>query len=210
MLSSFETLRFHPAGTYHKLVNFAAFQAAWLITVTYATTGTNWPGIIACGFTIILHLFISASHQRLTDESKLVTSALIVGLLWETTLFRIGLTHFPKHADDALIPPFWFILLWPLFATCLNVTLRYFHNRYVLSALFGAIGGPFSFYAGEKIGAISFSEPLFAYGILCLGWACLFPFMVMLAEICSTETPQHDQEHKQTDQDEQEHHHVWN
>ena len=78
--------------------------------------------------------------------------------------------------------PHWIIALWALFATTLNLSLRWLHGRWWLSALFGAIAGPLAFYAGSRLGAVRFSEPAIALAWLALGWGLLTPLLMRLAQ----------------------------
>ncbi len=40
----------------------------------------------------------------------------------------------------------------------------------VLGAMFGAVGGPLAYYAGEKLGAFTYADPLLALGAQAVGW----------------------------------------
>jgi len=51
----------------------------------------------------------------------------------------------------------------------------------LVASLFGALGGPMSFLAGEKAGAVSFSNASTALVIIGLGWAVLLPLLVRYA-----------------------------
>lgn len=53
----------------------------------------------------------------------------------------------------------------------------------ILSAvLFGAIGGPFAYYAGHQLGAVEMADPVAALTVLAIGWAILMPVLSRLAQ----------------------------
>ena len=79
------------------------------------------------------------------------------------------------------LTPLWIIILWVMFAMTLNHSLSWLKGRVLLATLFGAIGGPLAYIAGEKLGAITISgsQTLF---VLSIGWAFITPLLVYLSE----------------------------
>ena len=55
-------------------------------------------------------------------------------------------------------------------------------GRPALAALLGAIGGPASYIAGQKLGGIQFVEYGPAIAALAVGWAVFMPMLMSLAE----------------------------
>lgn len=47
----------------------------------------------------------------------------------------------------------------------------------------GAIFGPLAFIAGEKLGAVQFIDRSLALLALAVGWACLMPMLLWLADL---------------------------
>ena len=72
--------------------------------------------------------------------------------------------------------------MWGLFATLLNVTLRWMHGRWVLAAVLGAIGGPSAYYGGVKMGALEFGNETVAVAALGIGWAIITPMLLAAAD----------------------------
>jgi hypothetical protein len=81
---------------------------------------------------------------------------------------------------DAVIP-FWMVAMWALFATTLNVSMQWMKNRYLLAAVFGAIGGPVAYYAGHRLGAVEFSQVSTALLVVGAGWAVIMPLLMHLS-----------------------------
>ena len=63
----------------------------------------------------------------------------------------------------------------------LNHSLKWMQGRIVISILFGLIGGPLAYLAGEKLGAITILSTSSLY-ILALGWAIITPLLVGLTQ----------------------------
>jgi hypothetical protein len=67
-----------------------------------------------------------------------------------------------------------------MLATTLNLSLRWLHGRFLLASVFGAIGGPLAFLAGERLGAVVFPDTMLAMLVLGAGWGVLFTLLVIL------------------------------
>ena len=62
------------------------------------------------------------------------------------------------------------------------MSLRWLRERYLVAALFGLIGGPMSYYAGAKLGGLTFINMQAALLALAVGWALITPLLVWLSE----------------------------
>ena len=92
-----------------------------------------------------------------------------------TAQYSSGMLH-PEMA------PYWMIMLWALFATTLNVSMYWVKQLYTLwISVLGAVLAPLTYYAGERLGAVAFTNPVYALGVISLGWAVLFPVLVYFA-----------------------------
>ena len=72
--------------------------------------------------------------------------------------------------------------MWMLFATTLNVSMRWLRGRPVLAAVFGFLGGPASYIAGQKLGGIMLVSQPAALSALAIGWAIIMPTLMWLSE----------------------------
>jgi hypothetical protein len=158
-----------------RLLNLAAFQAAWLITVIGAARGLGWAGPVAVGAAVALHLRLS-TRPRL--EFGLLAVALAMGAAVENGLQASGLTRYP---GDPAWTPLWMLTLWPLLATTLNVSLSWFKTHLALAALLGCVAGPLAYRAGAALGAIELPDPVQAMSVLGLVWAVAFPILLVAA-----------------------------
>ena len=71
--------------------------------------------------------------------------------------------------------------MWALFATTLNLALRWLKGRPLLASVFGALGGPLAYYAGERLGAVEMPHQASALLALAAGWAVLMPLLTVIA-----------------------------
>ncbi|MDA9600717.1 DUF2878 domain-containing protein, partial [Nitrosomonadales bacterium] len=72
------------------------------------------------------------------------------------------------------------VMLWMFFAMTLNHSLAWLRQKIYTSILFGALGGPLAYIAGEKLGAITLlgSNSII---ILSIGWAFITPVLLIIA-----------------------------
>jgi Protein of unknown function (DUF2878) len=83
--------------------------------------------------------------------------------------------------------PAWILALWAVFATALNVSLRWLnnvksHGKWLIAVLFGAIGGPLAYMGAARLGAVNLNLYPQSYIALGLGWAIMTPILIKLAQ----------------------------
>jgi hypothetical protein len=162
------------------LVNLVAFQAGWFACVLGAANGRYLlgPAVVAVGGA--LHLSLSEDRR---GQALLLAAAAVLGLLVETALSAIGATAPVRDAVPAPLPPLWLIALWPNFGAALPVSLRFLRGKTALSAVLGAVAGPGAYYAGARLGALSFPwGDGFGLALLAVVWAASVPLLVRLSE----------------------------
>jgi len=72
--------------------------------------------------------------------------------------------------------------MWVQFATLFRFGLSFLRGRYLLAALLAAVGGPFAFWSGARLGAMEFPQPeLRSLVVLGLVWATMFPLLLRLS-----------------------------
>ena len=72
-------------------------------------------------------------------------------------------------------------MLWALFASTMNISLNWLHDRKVLAMLIGAVAGPLSYWSGARLGALQLSNPSAAIIYLSIGWAAIVPVLLKIA-----------------------------
>ena len=161
------------------LMNFALFQIGWFACVLGGAHNLPWLGSFAVLVVVALHLWRAVQPTR---EAALVLSAGAIGAVFESTLVFLGLMSYPSGTVIAGTAPHWLIAMWMLFATTLNVSLRWLRGRWLLAALLGAVFGPLTYYGGAKLGGMSFENVRLALVALAAGWACWMPLLSWLSE----------------------------
>ncbi len=159
-------------------LNVALFQAGWFACVLGASHGLPWFGAIAATIIVFWHV---ARAARPAMELRLVGVAAGMGALFETVLVQSGWISFPGGALVDGIAPYWMVAMWALFATTLNVSLRWLRPHGWLAALLGAVGGPAAYYAGARLGALDLTFAGAALAAIAIGWAMLTPLLLRVA-----------------------------
>ncbi|HYN77500.1 MAG TPA: DUF2878 domain-containing protein [Lamprocystis sp. (in: g-proteobacteria)] len=162
----------------HTVINFLAYQISWFAAVLGGANGLPWAGVAVTAAAIGLHLALARSPGR---EAVLILAITTIGALWESLMVVFGLLEYPSGMVLPWLAPAWIIAMWAGFATTLTVSMRWLLGRWRLAALFGAIGGPLAFYAGMRLGAVSFPDPAVSLAVLAVGWALLMPLAAWIA-----------------------------
>ena len=161
------------------VVNFALFQLGWFACVVGAAYAQPWAGTLSVVVIVAYHL---SRAGRPLAEIKLIALALLIGFLWDSTLVASGLLVYKVGMLNEMIAPHWIIAIWALFASTLNVSLRWLKGHYLVAALFGMAGGPLAYYAGSRLGAVYLLDPFLSLLALALGWAFIMPLLMYLSD----------------------------
>jgi hypothetical protein len=159
-------------------LNVVLFQLGWVACILGAAHAMAWVSVVAAGAITAWHLS-RATHPRC--ELALVVVAVLLGLIFETFLVQAGLVRFETGVLIAGAAPYWMVALWAIFATTVNVSLRWLRPRLWLAALLGAVGGPPAYYAGARLGALEFIAAGAALVAIAIGWAILLPALLAAA-----------------------------
>lgn len=166
-----------------KLLNLALYQAGWFACVLGAASGRPGWGAAAALTLIAAHLLLVRDRG---EELRLILFAGALGAAVDTLQLRLGVFSFPSgqlaFGPAGLAPP-WIVVMWMQFATLFRFCLRWLGGRYLLSGLLGLVGGPLSFLAGERLGAVVFLAPRGrGLAILAAVWALAMPALVWAAD----------------------------
>lgn len=160
--------------------NFILFQIGWFSCVLGgATQGYAWVGVAVVLVIAAIHL-MRASEMR--NEVMLILATTVLGTTWDSSLMLAGLFEFSNGMFVDSLAPYWMIAMWALFATTLNVSMKWMKGKYLLAAVFGAVGGPVAYYAGHRLGAVGFTDTLMALTAVAVGWAVIMPLLMALTK----------------------------
>ena len=164
---------------YHIALNFIGFQVGWFACVLMAAQGQPEIGIAIAMIIVALHLFMT--QARLNTIALLFTVTLL-GSAWDSVLTSQQILVFSTGMISPYLAPSWIIMMWLLFATTLNVSLRWLYGRTWLAMALGAIAGPLAYQGGAALGAVIIPDQFIGNVVLAIGWAGLLPLFIKTAE----------------------------
>ena len=160
------------------VINAAVFQIGWLLCVISGANQVPLLGTLAALLIVTWHV----THQaRPRDELLLILYAGGIGAVWDSLLVYTGLLQYPSGTLIEGTAPYWIIAMWLLFATTLNVSLKWLRHRPYLAAILGLVAGPAAYYAGYKLGGVQIPDFVSAMAALAAGWALLMPLLIHLS-----------------------------
>jgi hypothetical protein len=160
------------------LLNAGIFQIGWLCCVLAGANRMPWLGTAAALLIVYWHVSSARDSRK---ELSLILSVVGIGAIWDSLLVYAGWLQYPSGTLVNGTAPHWIIAMWALFATTLNVSLRWLKERPLPGALLGAIAGPAAYFAGYKLGGVQFTDFPTAMLAIGLGWAVLMPLLMYLS-----------------------------
>jgi len=160
------------------VINIIAFQIGWFACVLGAANALPLLGPAVVAGAVALHL---SRSSRPAQELALIVVAGVLGAVWDSALVATGWILYPSGNLISGFAPYWIVAMWMLFATTLNVSLRWLHNRIALAIIVGGISGPLAFYAGAELGGVTFVDQRAGLIALAAGWAVMLPLLSEIA-----------------------------
>jgi hypothetical protein len=102
------------------VINFVAFQIAWLSSVVGGAQQMPWLGPVAVMIALALHL---KAARKPFEELLLVLACAVIGAAFDSILVAAGWVAYTSGQFSDFIAPYWIITMWMLFATTLNVSM---------------------------------------------------------------------------------------
>ena len=161
------------------LINTVVFQVAWLSSVVGAASEMPWLGPVTVSIAIAIHLRFA---RKPFEEVLLLLICALIGVVFDSVLVAAGWVTYTAGLFSAYFAPYWIITMWMLFATTLNVSMRFLRGKPRLAAAFGFYGGPTSYLAGQALGGIVLTNQIAALLMLAIGWAIIMPVLMRVSE----------------------------
>jgi hypothetical protein len=152
---------------------------AWLSSVIGGAREMPWLGPLAVLVALVVHLRFA---RKPFEEILLVISCALIGASFDSLLTAAGWVTYKSGQFSDYLAPYWIITMWMLFATTLNVSMRWLRGKPKLAALFGFYGGPAAYLAGQALGGIVLVNQFAALSALAIGWALMMPLLMWLSE----------------------------
>lgn len=155
------------------IMNFILFQIGWFACVLGGAHDEVTLGVILAMLVIFYHIAQADDRKK---ELVLLTSALIIGTVFETLMVNLDLAVYKHGQAIEFVAPFWIILMWPLFATTLNLSMRWLKviSPFAIAGT-GALFAPFAYFAGNKMGAVIYHDFALSMTVIAIAWALLLP-----------------------------------
>lgn len=163
-----------------RLVNFALYQTGWFVMVLGAARGHPWEGSAVGLLLVGVHLFLA---QERSPEVLTVLFIGVLGTLVDSVQAFAGAFVFESGYWTQWVVPFWLTVMWLQFATLFHFILGWLSRRYLLSAILGAVGGPFAYFTGERIGGVIFPMGTWrSVLMMAVAWSAVTPACVFIAD----------------------------
>lgn len=168
-------------GLSSSVTNVVLYQVGWFGCVLAAAAGRPVLSAMAALVPAALHLVLARQRQI---EAVLLIGAGLLGLVVDTVTVRTGILGFDTRLGPEGIAPLWIVALWAQFGMTLRYCFGWLSGRYALASALGFVGGPLSFLAGARLGAVEISQPtlesLFFLGLM---WAVALPVLTAAADL---------------------------
>lgn len=155
----------------HNLINFVLFQVIWFVFIFSAADESS--SLLIMGVTLLLLQFLK--NKQFKADGLLILIAIIIGIIHDSSLSYFNFIIY-MYDFNINYSPIWIIGLWVSFALTINHSLTWLKENKVLQVIFGLIGGPLAYFAGEKLGAIQLVNEHAIY-ILAISWAIATPVL---------------------------------
>ena len=158
------------------ITNFLLFQLGWFACVLGGAYDQALLGSLIALSIIAYHCYRAPDTIK---EGRLLLLALIIGLVFESIITSQGIARYSNGQILDFMAPLWMILMWPLFATTLNLSMRWMKGLSpILVAIIGALFAPLAYYAGNRLGAVTYDDITISLVIIAMAWAALLPVLV--------------------------------
>jgi hypothetical protein len=162
----------------YKIINFLLFQLIWFVCILGAAINETHAALALSMLLISLHFYLNKNKK---NELKILLTASIIGFLFDGVLLKAGLVTYANPGWSYSLTPLWIVVLWMGFAITLNSSLNWLKTKLNLSVLFGAIGGPLAYIAGEKLGAVTLMTPNTII-VISIGWSIITPLLIYISK----------------------------
>ncbi len=130
-------------------------------------------------FQIPLLLLVAISYLWLFQKGKqYVAQALglaCLGIIVDSFNQLLGIFQFQTN-----LIPLWLLGLWMIFSWYANlIAMKLTQFPFILVVIIGALGGALSYFAGWRLGAVSWPySPAFTFGVVAIEWALITGLIV--------------------------------
>ena len=160
--------------------NAISANIGWFACILGAAWGRHWFGLIVVPILFIIHVMAIERH-KIHTIFIVALAAMVIGLLTDTALIMLGTVEPNRSVMPTPLAPLWDLMIWANFSLTLNTSLRFLQKKPLVAAVLGAICAPGTYYAGDRLGALHFSEPVLL-GLIWVGvvWLLAMPCLSLV------------------------------
>ena len=162
----------------NNIINFCLFQVGWFVCILGAAWNYTYIAIAISIGILFLHLYLTDKNA---NDIKLSAIAATFGFIFDGIMHFNNMIIYNNPGVPYPFTPIWIVILWILFAITLNHSLAWLKGRTSLAILFGLMGGPLVYLAGEKLMAVTIASPNTLI-VLAIGWALITPLLISFGE----------------------------
>lgn len=161
----------------NKVLNFVLLQTLWFALVVGAAYQHILLGL---GLFIVFAIWQLHPANRKQTDIKLAITLAALGLVLDSLWLQLGLISYEMQWPYSFLAPFWIVMLWFAFGLTINHSLAWIFDYKILGVIVSGIGGPISYLAAEKLGAVTLIEPVWAFVALTVGWTLIMVLIVLV------------------------------
>jgi hypothetical protein len=161
--------------------NVISADIGWLACIAGAAQGHPWLGLVVVPILFGIHISAIETHN-IHAVFIVALTTMAIGFLMDTLLILFGTVEPNRWIIPAPFTTLWDIMIWANFSLMLDTSLRFLQKKPLAAACLGAISAPGAYYAGDRLGALSLSGPLFS-SLLWVGvvWFFVMPSLSLMA-----------------------------
>jgi hypothetical protein len=168
-----------------KILSFIFFQFSWFAAVLGGAHNLDFVG--ACPALALFAFHLTSNYRRWVSSCATILAIVVLGIVIEVLLLKSGAITYRGSTASASFPPLWILALWLAFATLPDGALSWLSGRTGFQVIFGALGGPLSYIAGEKLGAAELHTSFtYAMTVFAIAWAVATPLCFLCVRAFST------------------------
>lgn len=164
------------------LWNIVSVNIGWMACILGAARGHYWLGLVVVTILFAIHIMMIERHKvHIVLFVALATIAF--GFLTDTALIAIGTLEPNRWVMPTPFTTIWDLLIWANFSLVLNTSLHILQKRLFTASVLGAIFAPWTYYAGDRLGALNLSKPI-SVSLLWVGllWFFVMPLLSLMAK----------------------------
>ena len=170
----------HGEGVDHRVVLLDGFlDAGRVFGVFGAVEGFIWLG---CALLAVMLAWQLWPTRRADTDFVVIAVSAVSGFVLASAWSFSDLILYQEHWPAGQIAPWWIIALWVAFGASFNHSLGWIQRSPYLAGLLAAIGGPVSYLAAERVGAVIIHKPWLTLSFMAIGWFVIAFILTILVQ----------------------------